>query len=461
VVSRVALVSMFPEKRGGGAGMVAYELARHLSSRCQVLVLCPGDRTELVERPDGPGLLTVASVGTDDLWYPHLEHQTVKQTFDLLDRFDPEIVHAHDAVSLGSLAQYWALSRHVPFVLTLHVQADHILEFGAAERARFVTRLIGHPLALSYLRVFYEQCRALFAPNESAARSVERLGVGTRVVVVPNGCELTQFRECRFADLGSPEHNLCFVGFLSERKNQLCLVDMLQHLPPQFRLQLVGKPLSPGYERRLREQADRLAPGRVEFTGEVEFARIPSLLERSHVFVSASTREVQSLVIIEALASGTPVVGLANETIDELIDERVGCRLPRDATPAEFADEVRRVCSLPQDEYDSMCCRARARVERLDWDDVATATASAYASVLAGMRTPRAIARTPRRSVWMERRGGLPAATRFYSGLHNGSCSAMWLLHQALAAARRVHLPRRLVRQGAGSIVGSKWHVQH
>ena len=46
--------------------------------------------------------------------------------------------------------------------------------------------------------------------------------------------------------------------------------------------------------------------------------QIPNYLERAHVFPSASKMEVQSLVVIEALASGTPVVGLSNETIDEL-----------------------------------------------------------------------------------------------------------------------------------------------
>jgi len=53
--------------------------------------------------------------------------------------------------------------------------------------------------------------------------------------------------------------------------------------------------------------------------GEIPYHQIPQILEKTHVLVSASKMEVQSLVIIEALTSGTPVVGLANETIDELI----------------------------------------------------------------------------------------------------------------------------------------------
>ncbi len=45
---------------------------------------------------------------------------------------------------------------------------------------------------------------------------------------------------------------------------------------------------------------------------------------KTHAFVSASKMEVQSLAIIEALASGSPVIGLGNETVDELVDETNG-----------------------------------------------------------------------------------------------------------------------------------------
>jgi hypothetical protein len=100
------------------------------------------------------------------------------------------------------------------------------------------------------------------------------------------------------------------------------------------------------------------------------------------VLVSASKMEVQSLVVIEALASGTPVVGLANETVDELVDESVGCRVPSEATPEAFARCVERICALPQSEYDRLCENARRRVETLDWSVVVGRTSDAYEKIL-------------------------------------------------------------------------------
>jgi hypothetical protein len=92
--------------------------------------------------------------------------------------------------------------------------------------------------------------------------------------------------------------------------------------------------------------------------------------------------EVQSLVIIEALASGTPVVGLSNETVDELVDESDGICLSKDASPDAFAAAIQSVCSLPPGEYTALCEQARERVKDLDWSNVMEKTVRQYELIL-------------------------------------------------------------------------------
>jgi hypothetical protein len=87
---------------------------------------------------------------------------------------------------------------------------------------------------------------------------------------------------------------------------------------------------------------------------------------------------VQSLVIIEALASGTPVVGLSNETIDELVDKRVGKELSADANPKKFAAAIKEVTNLNQKKYKKLCRRARRRVSLLDWQNIVPKTEKVY-----------------------------------------------------------------------------------
>jgi hypothetical protein len=133
----------------------------------------------------------------------------------------------------------------------------------------------------------------------------------------------------------------------------------------------------------LRQYCDARGLDNILFVGQVPHEQIPSYLQRTHVFVSASKMEVQSLVVIEALASGTPVVGLYNETTTELVDDSVGCRLPQDATPWEFAAAVERICTLPRSRYEQLCMNARERVSHLDWSNIIDQTVAAYRELLA------------------------------------------------------------------------------
>ena len=92
--------------------------------------------------------------------------------------------------------------------------------------------------------------------------------------------------------------------------------------------------------------------------------------------------EVQSLAVLEALASGTPVLGLSNETIDELVDGEVGMRLERGTTPAEFARAVRAICESDQESYRRLCRGARERVRPFDWANAIGLTERVYTRTL-------------------------------------------------------------------------------
>jgi glycosyltransferase involved in cell wall biosynthesis len=100
--------------------------------------------------------------------------------------------------------------------------------------------------------------------------------------------------------------------------------------------------------------------------------------------------EVQSLAVMEALASGTPVLGLSNETIDQLVDSRVGARLEKDTAPEQFAREVRALCEADADAYARMCRAARERVQPFDWSNTIDLTLDMY------RRTSRGRGRTRR-----------------------------------------------------------------
>jgi glycosyltransferase involved in cell wall biosynthesis len=384
---RIAFITLFKEGFGGGEGRVAYEMARQFSSQHDVVLICPGEQTGLYELASGLKIFGVKSAGKGNVYITTLSGKHVNKIFEFLDKFQPEAIHTHEPFSLALIGQVWAKMHRVPFVHTAHLLPSKALEFGAVDTVKILKSPLS-PLSESLLRQtshnFYENCDAIVALNNFAAKDIRQFGYRGRIFTIPNGRDLKRYSVCANADLASQEKILTFVGKLSQRKNQLYLLKTLQILPENYRLQLIGEPLSADYERQLKDFAGERGLN-VVFTGEVPHDEIPTYLGKTHAFVSASKMEVQSLVIVEALASGTPVVGLSNETTDELVNRAVGSKLPKGADPRIFAQHIERICNLPQYRYDRLCQNARNRVRRHDWADVMALTVGAYQSLQRGI----------------------------------------------------------------------------
>jgi glycosyltransferase involved in cell wall biosynthesis len=381
---KVVFISLFKPGLGGGEGRVAHELARHFSARHDVVLICPADRTGLYEEDGSLKVFGIQSAGNGEFHIPALSGRTVRSMFDFLDAFNPDIVHAHEPTLIGLIGQIWARMHLVPFVHTSHVLPANVLDFGAADAldVKLLQGSLGESVTRRALADFYDNCDAVIALNLPALTAFREFGYQGKVFVIPNGRDLARYADCAAADVDATEKTLSFVGYISERKNQVYLIDAHRHLPEGYRLLLIGKPLNPDYGRHLRQYCEDRGLDNVAFVGQVPHEQIPSHLEGTHVFVSASKMEVQSLVVIEALASGTPVVALSNETTIELVDDKVGARLPKDATPREFAARVERICTLPQSQYEELCRNARDRVSHLDWSEVVDQTVAAYRELL-------------------------------------------------------------------------------
>ncbi len=364
---KIVFVSIFRPGLGGGGGRVAHELAHHFALEHDVVMICPAVKTGYKKRENGLSIFGIRSAGDDEFHMPDLSARTVREIFDFLDEYQPDIVHAHDPALIGLIGQVWARMNLVPFVHTAHILPSKALDFGTVDaiNVRLLKSSFGESVINSVLNNFYLNCDALIALNQSALESIREFGFQGSVFVVPNGRDLKYYSCCKNADNTIDQKILVFIGFLNKRKNQAYLLKTLKELPANYILRLIGKPLTPEYLDELKEYCREHSLKNVEFVGQIEHDQIPVFLEGAHVFPSASKMEVQSLVVIEALASGTPVVGLSNETIDELINDEVGACLAKDKEPVDFAKQIERICNLPVDEYQAMCQTARKRVDIL------------------------------------------------------------------------------------------------
>jgi len=129
---------------------------------------------------------------------------------------------------------------------------------------------------------------------------------------VPVACEKKEEVRRRYQ---LPDKYLLFVGSIEERKNAWLIVKVLEHLPADLHLVLVGKKTP--YVTLLENTLDSQTAGRVHFLHNIPFADLPSIYQSAQVFVYPSRYEGFGIPILEALNSRIPVVAATGSCLEE------------------------------------------------------------------------------------------------------------------------------------------------
>jgi glycosyltransferase involved in cell wall biosynthesis len=130
--------------------------------------------------------------------------------------------------------------------------------------------------------------------------------------VVPILFEPDGFKPPPVSSASSSSSELLFVGRLAPHKRQDELIRLVALLRrnrlPGATLRLVGEPLNPRYLDALLGLADELAPGAVTIETGLSHADLAERYRRAGVFVCLSEHEGFCIPLLEAFASGVPVV---------------------------------------------------------------------------------------------------------------------------------------------------------
>jgi glycosyltransferase involved in cell wall biosynthesis len=274
--------------------------------------------------------------------------------------FDPDVVHANS--HLSALA---AITLRKPFVYSEHWSA--FLPDNPADLSPAMGRVA---------RLALERARLVLPVSEAMRRALRRLAPRARFRVVPNVIDDELFRP----GAGGDGSRLLTAGLLGENgaKGVDYLLRALALLDGPL-LEVAGDgPRRAEYEalaRRLR------LDGRVTFHGFRPKPELAELMRRADLFVLASRFENNPCVVLEAMASGLPVVATRVGGLPELVDERSGLLAePRD--PESIAARIRQALD---GSFDRAEIAQRAR-ERFGRATISALLASAYEEAAAGPR---------------------------------------------------------------------------
>jgi glycosyltransferase involved in cell wall biosynthesis len=393
---RVALVSSglvpIPPIKGGAVEEYVYQLSRHLR-RLGV------DAVAVDAKWNGIEVETDNVNGAEILRIPvrsptlnikrniAMEFQFGKTASKYLHKEDFDIIHANTAWAGFALAIN--RKRSHSFVYTCHNPLWPEDKVHLGER---VVRLVeGFTMRAS---------NAVVALNKTMYRAiVEKASVnGDKVVIIPNGVDVDYFKPgLRNGELLSrfklEEGNyILFVGRVSPEKGVHLLLKAFSYIVQEsvhVKLVIAG-PLTSSfsasgtspYARAIVEYAKRRLPGRIIFTGAVNRNELRVLYSNALFLVLPSLAEAFPMVLIEAMASGTPPIGSTAGGIPDVITDGVNGLLFK---KGDWKDLATKMLMLINDETLRNKLAAKARetaVEKYSWQVVASRIKHIYDRII-------------------------------------------------------------------------------
>lgn len=383
---------------GGGVGTYLRRKRDYILSRTphRHLLIVPGAEDSVQEK--GRAItVTIASphVPGSPNYRLLLRNGAVRKA---LERFRPDLVDCQDGYNLP-----WAALSYRKRHPSVAVTAVYMTDFPTAYVHRPLKPILGDSIAKQlrsfayrYCGILYRRFDAVMALGEhGGAEKLRQLGV-RNIEVVPLGVELDEFsprnRDPEFRrslGLADDEPLLIYVGRLDRERRAEIVVDAFRKLPREFgaRIALVGE--GPVRDLILKSGDDRIiAPGYLRDRSE-----LARWLASSDIYVSAMADETFGVSVIEAQASGLPVVGVAAGGMLDRVDGETGRLGPVDDSRAMAAN----ILDVWNSDRPAMAIAAREHVEgRFSWGRTFQALfGNVYPQAIAGRAEFRAAVTEP------------------------------------------------------------------
>ena len=347
---------------GGGGATTCRNLAETLAGAGhEVYVVTgpePGEKPVL-GRPDGHSVRVIRVGGRRKC----ADHCSFLEMLSYLLMADREACRLHRKKPFDlCLAFYGIPAGPAALHLKKRYGLPYVVRIGGGDIPGFQNRFrLLYCLLAPFVRLVWKEADALTANSRGLKRMALRFSRTDRIQVVPNGVDTELFAPQR----GSGEEDtepvrLLIVCRLLKRKGIgdviSCLSDVEDRCGRKLVLTIAG---SGPAEQELKEMADRSgAASAIRFTGWIPRETLPGLYRQADIFLCPSFREGMPNTVLEAMASGLPVVmrkrcpGAA-----ELVREN--------GVLAEesFADAMVRILSMERSEWRKMGLKSRALAE--------------------------------------------------------------------------------------------------
>lgn len=341
--------STFPRWEGDTEPRFVLDLAKALSDEYDVTVLAPSfpgaKLHEIMEgvRVERYRYFPVNKLET--LCYPGAVAARIKEKktraflvpflllglwrYIFVHRKEYELMHAHWVIPQG-IVQSWFKK---PYILTGHGGDIMSMNKGFLKDLK---------------KIAFEKAGQVVVVSKQLAEKVRETAPSVEPKIISMGCDTTMFSPAYRKENYFKQGNrrvILFVGRLEEVKGVEYLIDAMEYT--DAKLVIAG---SGSLEASLKKRAERFGD-RIEFLGSKTHAELKEIYPSADVFVMSSVttqkgaKEGFGLVMLEAMASGVPVVAFASGGIPQLITHDVNGLLCEEKDIKSLAENINSVLS--------------------------------------------------------------------------------------------------------------------
>ncbi|SEB13803.1 Glycosyltransferase involved in cell wall bisynthesis [Thalassobacillus cyri] len=280
-----------------------------------------------------------------------------KKVKDLLMKHQPDLVHVVNPALVGVSGVYYASKLGYPLIASYHTHVPKYLDYYRLYPFK--------PLVWWYFKKLHSYadlnlCTSKAIQKELIEKKIPNVHVWDRGVAIEKYHPSYQNREMRERLSGGKPDNklLVFVGRLAPEKEIHKLKPLLERRS-DISLAIVG-------DGPVRDQLEKTFEGtNTTFTGFLHAEELSQAFASGDAFIFPSVTETLGLVILEAMASGLPVIAAkSGPTMEQVEDGRTGLLFENENT-----DSLIRAIEKIEDPdlHEQLSINARKEAEKFSW----------------------------------------------------------------------------------------------
>jgi len=268
--------------------------------------------------------------------YPEcrLAFPNLSQMKSELLNFLPDLIHVATPFNIGLCGVYFSKKLNIPLVGSYHTNFDHYLQ---SYSLSFLSKL-----HWNYMHWFYQSCKKIFVPSSVTFQLLKQHGF-TNLELWPRGVDCQLFhpyydkKSVKNRYIRGDSYLLTYVGRLAPEKDLSTLLAAAKSIPSDINQRIHWLIIGDG---PLREELETQAPGNMTFTGYLDGDRLAEVYAASDLFVFPSASETFGNVVLESLASGTPVIGAKSGGVQNIIKPGVTGLLCNPGNVHDFSEAI-------------------------------------------------------------------------------------------------------------------------